>query len=168
MHCGLVFCCGGEELHAQWVGVAVALPAVTAYNGMMIPARTTCTCLCVARLTEWGVTDPQRNHNNFSQGGVCCSSLLAAPLRVSMCIAPTALATLTSPLFNKGVGSIQFKTQEEKYYRTLQVTALAVGGSSMPGFAVPLTDNVITTRRKSTHTVGLGLRCLQVVCRGMG
>ncbi len=37
----LVFCCGGEELHAQWVGVAVALPAVTAYNGMMIPARTT-------------------------------------------------------------------------------------------------------------------------------
>jgi glucose dehydrogenase len=21
MHCGLVFCCGGEELHALWVGV---------------------------------------------------------------------------------------------------------------------------------------------------
>ena len=34
-------CCGGEELHALWVGVAVALPAVTAYNNMMIPAHTT-------------------------------------------------------------------------------------------------------------------------------
>ena len=32
MHCGLAFCCGGEELHALWVGVAVALPSATAYN----------------------------------------------------------------------------------------------------------------------------------------
>ena len=115
----LVFCCGGEELHAQWVGVAVALPAVTAYNGMMIPARTTCTWLCVARLTEWGVTDPQRNHNNFSQGGVC---LLPACWRPP-CECPCALHQppwlRSPPPFSQGGWFNSSKSQEEKYVRTL-------------------------------------------------
>ena len=95
------------------------------------------------------------------------SSLLAAPLRVSMCIAPTALATLTSPLFNKGVGSIQFKTQEEKYAHCGLVLVFAVaeknfmhcglvfccGAACCPSHCIQWDDDTCP------HYLHLALRC---------
>ena len=102
---------------------AVALPAVrvTAYNGMMIPARTTsaaCTCLCVARLTEWGSLTPNVITTIFPKEGCAVPACWRPPCECPCALHQPPWLRSPPPCTTQGVGS-NLKTQEEKYVRTL-------------------------------------------------